>query len=103
MVYCILAISIMACGGKSQENNSSSSIEDKNTEWTQWLNQYESLVEKNNVLQDKIKSGDTEAMKEVADISKKMIDLSSKLQAGKSSMSASESKRLIDIMQKIKY
>jgi len=103
VVYCILAISVMACGGKSQENNSSTSLEATNTEWTQWINQYESLVEKTIALHDKIKSGDTEVMDEAATISKEMTELSSKLEAGKNRMSASESKRLIEIIQKIKH
>jgi|JI10StandDraft_1071094.scaffolds.fasta_scaffold03411_14 hypothetical protein len=104
LMYCLLTISISACGGKSQENNTSStSTESKKTEWTEWLDQYESVVEKNNALQARIKSGDMDAMNDAANISKEMIDLSSKLQAGQSSMSASESKRLIDIMQKIEY
>lgn len=96
---------ISACGSNSskQNNSSSTSIEEKKTEWTKWLDQYESLVEKNNELKERVKSGDMNIMNDVANNSKEMIELSTKLQTGQSSMTASESKRLIDIMQKIKY
>ncbi len=104
-MYCSIAIMISACGSNSskQNNSSSTSIEEKKTEWTKWLDQYESLVEKNNELKERVKSGDMNIMNDVANNSKEMIELSTKLQTGQSSMTASESKRLIDIMQKIKY
>ncbi len=98
-------ISISACsqntGTKSESNDQTAS--ENPTEWTEWLDKYEALVDKNNSLQSRIKSGDMNAVQEVSEISKEMIELSEKLQQGKGSMNASESKRMIDIMSKIKY
>lgn len=101
----ISIISISGCtqntGTKSEPNDQTAS--EQATEWTQWLDKYEALVDKNNSLQSQIKSGDMNAVQEVSEISKEMIELSEKLQQGKGSMNASESKRMIEIMSKIKY
>ena len=100
----ILLFYVSGCnnGGK-QRNPSSADSEDKKTEWTDRLDRYEALVDKNNALQEKVKAGDMNAMQDIANVSKEMIDVSTNIQQHKGSMSASESKRLIDIIQKIKY
>lgn len=101
----IAFISLSGCsqntGTKSEPNVQTAS--ESPTEWTKWLDKYEILVEKNNSLQSRVKSGDMNVIQEVSEISKEMIELSEKLQQGQGSMNASESKRMIDIMSKIKY
>ena len=104
IIGCLVAVIIWSCSNNSGgQSKPSSTSEDKKTEWTQTLNQYEDMVNRVNALQDRVKSGDMSAAQEVGEVSKQMIDVSSKCQQNQSSMSASEAKRLIDIMQKIKY
>ena len=101
----IVIISIYGCSqntGTKQETNEQTTLEVQ-SEWTEWLDRYEALVDKNNSLQSRVKAGDMNAMQEISVVSQEMIELSEKLQQGKGSMNASESKRLIDIMSKINY
>ncbi|MBK7970932.1 MAG: hypothetical protein IPK08_19550 [Bacteroidetes bacterium] len=98
-------ISVYGCSentGIKTEKNDQTATEPQ-TEWTIWLDKYEALVDKNNSLQSRIKSGDMAAVQEISEVSQEMIELSEKLQQGQGSMNASESKRLIDIISKIKY
>ena len=107
---CFIAVTILSCSdsGSSSDNNSNgvrnqSQAEEVKTEWTQWLDKYENLVERNNALQSRIKSGDMNAAQEVMSISQELMEVSQKCQENQSAMSASEVKRMMEIMQKIKY
>jgi len=106
--FIALLIAFISLSGCSQNAGTKSEATDQTasenpTEWTEWLDKYEVLVDKNNSLQSRIKSGDMNVVQEISVVSKEMIELSEKLQQGQGSMNASESKRMIDIMSKIKY
>ena len=100
---CFIIVIYISCGNNSDTRIKNPSSDETSTEWTKTLDEYESLVDKVNVLQTKVKSGDMYAAQEIGVVSKEMIDISNKCQQNQNSMSASEAKRLIDIMQKIKY
>ncbi len=87
---------------KVQTNESTSKTEEK-TEWTQWLDRYEDLVERNKALQRRINTGDMSAAQEVISISQEMVEVSQKCQENQSLMSVSEVKRMMEIMKKIQY
>jgi hypothetical protein len=61
------------------------------------------LVEKNNTLQVRVKSGDMSAAQDVVEISQELMEVYQKCQENQSAMSASEVERFMQIMQKIKY
>lgn len=113
ILNCLIAVTILSCSdsGSNAGNNVNSASsqaqpqaqEDLKTEWTQWLDKYENLVERNNALQSRVKSGDMNAAQEVASLSQELIEVSQKCQENQSAMSASEVKRMMEIMQKIKY
>ncbi len=102
---------IMSCSQSEPESysinkvqtNESAPKSDVETEWSQWLDRYENLVERNNALQQRIKTGDLNAAQEVISISQEMVEVSQKCQENQSLMSASEVKRMMEIMKKIQY
>lgn len=113
MMTCIIGVTISYCSDSSTNSNNNSngpnsqntsqSLKEEKTEWTQWLDKYENLVERNNALQSRIKSGDINAAQELVSLSQELMEVSQKCQENQSLMSAAEVKRMIEIMQKIKY
>lgn len=111
LLNCFIASTILSCSNSSPNadndaNGASSQTqaqEEVKTEWTQWLDRYDNLVERNNALQSRIKSGDMNATQEVVSISQELMEVSQKCQENQSAMSASEVKRMMEIIQKIKY
>ncbi len=109
----IIGLMISSCYGFStnSKNNSnglnsqttSQPKKGEKTEWAQWLDRYEDLVERNNTLQSRVKSGDMNATQEVVSLSQELMEVSQKCQENQSSMSVAEVKRIMEIMQKIKY
>lgn len=82
---------------------SDSKSESNNSEWSGWLDKYERLVERNNAIQSRVKSGDMNAMQEMAEISQEMVDVAAKCQENKDAMTPGEASRLMEIVQKIQY
>jgi len=91
---------------RQEHNRSSHQIkqqDDERTEWSQWLDRYENLVEKNNELRSRIKSGDLTAAQEAISVSQELVEVARKCQENQENMTTTDVQRMMIIMQKVKY